>query len=806
MNDTDPRNQEPQPQAGEAPEQAPSATPNAPSGPVSGRDASTDLHTAPTDPSPPPGRASAATEAAAPADTTAPSREPADAQSAPAATVEAGASEAPDAGADTAGGGAAEDGAPTKKKRRRKKKKAKTPGAESADKSHAPFAHFFEGAAGRRHAFGVGEIVAGRVQRVGDGAIVVDLFGKAIAVADEREPREIEPLPEPTAKSEHASEQETPAETAPPAAESAHAGGETVRAPSGPGSHGVTVPAPSPADRTVPAPPAAPATMRSSTVDTIPGFPAVNPDLAADGAAEAAGRERLASDGAPSPAAVLTEEERALGELETVSGTVAAPSEHPVEDTAPAAAVGAPPAASDEAPARDATSAEAPAAAPESAADDAPEPEPPPPPALGSIFRGRVGGVAESGHIVLVNRAIDRDAARAKILATRDAKDRVLGLVYGFNRGGFDVLVEGIRAFCPASAISLHPVDDPAEFVGRRLEFTVPENKSGGRGIILSRRSVLEREARKLARERMKTLTAGERLAGRVTHVREFGALVDIGDGVEGLVHQSELSWTRGVRPADVVKPGDEVEVEVLAVHPPSRKDRYGKLSLSLRACLPDPWDQAGGEVLSPGSVRKGRVVRTAEFGAFVEIAPGVDGLVHISELGGRDVTHANQVVNEGDELDVVVERVDRKQRRISLSKLTAEDLAAIESGELDPKKAHISLRPGTHVTVIIKRVEHHGMQVQVDGVLGKRGRGYISNRDLPESGERGKQLTAGSKVDVKIAGTDRDGRLRCTIKGLLLDEERKAVKEYRREAAKQGLGTFGDLLRAKLGQQGDDQ
>jgi small subunit ribosomal protein S1 len=426
------------------------------------------------------------------------------------------------------------------------------------------------------------------------------------------------------------------------------------------------------------------------------------------------------------------------------------------------------------------------------------------PPEVGAIFRGRIGAVAESGHIAIVNRVIDKAAVRKAIRAARAQHNRVVGVVYGFNRGGFDVLVGGVRAFCPASAMSLTPIEDPNAFVGQRCEFSLPQDKGGKKSIIVSRRNILEKEARKRARERMAELEVGAKLEGKVLEVRDYGVLVDLGGGLDGLVHMSEVSWSRGMRPQDAAKVGDEVDVEVLKVQPATRKDRYGRVSLSMRACLPDPWEAAK-DTLRPGTPVKGKVVRTTDFGAFVEIQESIEGLLHISELGGsKELTHAKQAVTEGDEIDVVVERVDKEQRRISLSKLSEQDAKAIEAGEIEFGKAPRSLKPGTHVSVIVKRIEHGGAQVQVEGMLGKRGRGFIPNRELQDvRGEKRKGPHQGDVIEVKIIGSERDGTLRCSIRARLLDEERRAVKEYRKESAKQGLGTFGDLLKAKLG--GDD-
>jgi len=427
-------------------------------------------------------------------------------------------------------------------------------------------------------------------------------------------------------------------------------------------------------------------------------------------------------------------------------------------------------------------------------------------PQVGAIFRGRIGGVAESGHIVIVNRIVNKGAVRKALRAARDAHQRVHGVVYGYNRGGFDVLVGGVRAFCPASAMSLTHIDDPNALVGQRCEFSLPQDKgSNKKSIIVSRRNILEKESRKRARQRMTDLEVGTKLQGKVIDVRDYGVLVDLGDGLDGLVHMSEVSWSRGVRPQEVAKAGDEVDVEVLKVQQATRKDRFGRVSLSMRACQPDPWDTAK-DTIRPGTPIKGKVVRTTDFGAFIELQENIEGLLHISELGGnRELTHAKQAVTEGDEINVVVERVDRQQRRISLSRLTEADAAAIEAGEIEVGKAPRNLKQGSLVAVVVKRVDHTGVQVQVDGMLGKRGRGFIPGRELQDvRDDKRTGVSQGDTIQVKVIGTERDGTLRCSIRARLLDDERKAVREYRKESASQGLGTFGDLLKAKLGGDSD--
>jgi small subunit ribosomal protein S1 len=607
---------------------------------------------------------------------------------------------------EAAEGGEGTEGGGKRKRRRRKKKK---PEVDNSQKSaHVPFLRYFDGRGTKTHAFAAGEVVAGRVAKLTNTTIFVDLFGKGLAVVDVYEPREVPALPEPV--------------VAPEASAAAEAG----EAAAAEGTEGE-------------APVAAEASEAGEHADEH--------------------HEEHEHD------EHHDEHEHDEHDDEDHEGHTSAGFLEAMEAAGP----------------------------------------PPELPAMGGIVRGRISSVSESGHIVLVNRIIDRGATKARIAAARDAKLRVRGMVYGFNRGGFDVLVDGVRAFCPARAMSLTEITDPESYVGQKLDFSLPPLKGGGRSIIVSRRGILERESRKAARERMKQLKVGERLPGTVLHVRDFGVIVDLGGGLDGLVHQSEVSWVRGARMSDCVKPGDEVKVEVLRVQPASRKDRYGKISLSIRAALPDPWDQAK-DILKEGHFQSARVVRTTDFGAFVELRPGIEGLLHITELG-KDLKHANQVLKEDEVIDVIVERVDKKARRVGLSRLSASDKAAMESGDYDPALVR-NLRMGNHVKVVVERIEHHGMFVQVKGVVGKRGRGYLSNRDMPErvEGTAYKKMAVGMEIEVKITGTDRDGQLRCSVKHREFDDERKAVQEYRKEAGRQGLGTFADLLRAKLDGSGGDK
>lgn len=642
------------------------------------------------------------------------------------------------------------EGEGKKKRRRRRRKKKKGAEGESAgegqaqaapaeprrkDAPHLPFQKLFEGAA-RRHAFSVGEVVAGRVAEVRDEVAVVDLFGKALAYARRCEPRDIPVGPfhdeEAEAAEAAAESQEAPAQEAP-----------TGEAPTG----------------EAPAVEAA----EAAVTEAAPETPVVEAPVAEAPVAEVAIAEAPVADAEASSDTEPAEADEPEGD--------ASESERPPASSEPVAEPGY-------------------VLAPEGVA----------PIEAGGIFRGRVGAVAESGHIAIVNELIDVKTTRAYLRHARDARGRVPGLVFGFNRGGFDVLVHGLRAFCPVSGLTAEHVDDPATLLGQWAEFHVQAAKSGVQGLVVSRRSILEKEARKRAKAFLKSLEPGQTVKGRVTQVREFGLFVDIG-GVEGLLHQSELSWERGVRPADVAQVGDEIDVQVLNVHErESKRERHDRISLSIKSLQPDPWRAAVADLVE-GQPRKGKVVRTTEFGAFVQLAPGVDGLLHITELG-RELKHADQAVQVGDELHVVVERIDKKARRISLSRLSPEDAEAFEKGELSLESAAPRLKVGAALKVRVTQVGAAGLSVQVDNIVGKRGRGFIPNAEMgtARGTDHRRQWPPGTEIDVVVIGTDRDGGLRLSRKRFLQDEERKAVREYRKEVSKQGLGTFGDILRQKLG------
>lgn len=252
------------------------------------------------------------------------------------------------------------------------------------------------------------------------------------------------------------------------------------------------------------------------------------------------------------------------------------------------------------------------------------------------------------------------------------------GLVTGQNKGGFDVQVGGLRAFCPASQIDLRRGTDPASHVGQRYRFKITKLESNGRNVVVSRRDVQEAENAQLAAATWERLKVGSPVSGTVVSLRDFGAFVDLG-GVEGLVHLSELGYGRPKHPSEVLQVGQKVDAQVLKIE--RGEGGRGRISLSLRALADNPWDQVAKQ-FPVGTVVKGVVQRLEQFGAFVQIAPGIEGLVHISQMTlDRRIAHARQGAEVGQEIDVTVVSVDPEKKRIGLS-MTAQARKSRDSAD----------------------------------------------------------------------------------------------------------------------------
>ena len=233
--------------------------------------------------------------------------------------------------------------------------------------------------------------------------------------------------------------------------------------------------------------------------------------------------------------------------------------------------------------------------------------------------------------------------------------------ITGANTGGLEGNVGGIRAFIPASQVALYRVDNLSEMINQRFDCVVLEAKKSKRNLVLSRRAILEREREKERKEKLEQIKPGDVVEGVVRNLREFGAFVDIG-GVEGLVHIRQLSWDRIKHPKEVLEEGQTIKVKVEKVN-----QQTGKISLLFRDLSENPWSRVTERYPVNGQIR-GTVSKIAEFGAFVKLEPGVEGLIHISELAHARVHRVSDVVKEGQEVDVKILSVDVDSQRIGLS------------------------------------------------------------------------------------------------------------------------------------------
>ncbi|MCK9420768.1 MAG: 30S ribosomal protein S1 [Nitrospirae bacterium] len=239
----------------------------------------------------------------------------------------------------------------------------------------------------------------------------------------------------------------------------------------------------------------------------------------------------------------------------------------------------------------------------------------------------------------------------------------VQGTIAREIRGGYEVKIGGtVRAFCPFSQLGLRRDENPADYIGRSMTFHIVEHSEGGKNIVVSRKPILDQE-KQVRKEALKaSLAEGAKVRGKVTSIQKFGAFVDIG-GVEGLLPISEMAWGRIEKVNDILSVGQEVEVIIIKLD--WDNDRY---SFSLKDTLPNPWDLVE-ETYPIGSFHTGTVARLTNFGAFVTLKDGVDGLIHISKITAtKRINHPREVLKEGQVLEVQVEAVDRSQRRISLA------------------------------------------------------------------------------------------------------------------------------------------
>lgn len=387
--------------------------------------------------------------------------------------------------------------------------------------------------------------------------------------------------------------------------------------------------------------------------------------------------------------------------------------------------------------------------------------------------------VMSAGDEVRLSTKIRQGAqARQALAGAAESGIPVEGKVAAVIKGGYEVTVAGLRGFCPLSQMDVRRVETTEEYVGRVLEFLITTYGEGGRNIVLSRRRLLEQQGAKAAEETWRKIVAGAVLPGTVAALADFGAFVDLG-GVQGLVPLSELGHSRVGRPADRLRLGEPVTVKVLRID-----QEKGRITLSLKALEGDPW------VAVPGRLRErqvvvGRAVRATEFGVFVELLPGVDGLLHVSEIPRSRQAALREAVAAGAELPVLIVSIDGDRRRVAL--------ALAPEGAVAGQEMTSSVAVGALLTGTVERVEPYGVFVR----LGPGQTGLIPNAELGPTGspDPRKAFPAGTEVKVLVLAIEEGGRrIRLSRAKALEKEEQVESQAYLRDATRQGEG-FGTTL-----------
>jgi len=396
--------------------------------------------------------------------------------------------------------------------------------------------------------------------------------------------------------------------------------------------------------------------------------------------------------------------------------------------------------------------------------------------------------VSTSGGVMLSRKGVRNAATLRELENAFQAGLAVDGKVESAIKGGYEVRIARARAFCPLSQIDIVRSADPALHVGKTYTFRIIEYKDGGKSIVVSRRKQLEDEQQASAAAVRKSIVPGAVLPGRVASVLDFGAFVDLGGGIQGLLHVSEMSWSRAITPGAVVAPGDQVTVKVLRVD-----DGTGKISLGLKQLQDDPWSTVG-TTYEVGQVRSGRVTRVAEFGAFVELEPGIEGLAHASTFPptGRPRGWAESVpVDTTAAFEIL--SVDLAQKRIGVA-LVQEGRAA---GGTAPQGV---FAPGTIVTGKVERHERFGVFVFLSP--GRTGLMPFSETGLDRDADLVKAFPLGSEVEVAVLEADARGRIRLSKKAVAQQREQAELREYadREDATRPtSLGSLADTLRNAL-------
>jgi small subunit ribosomal protein S1 len=391
---------------------------------------------------------------------------------------------------------------------------------------------------------------------------------------------------------------------------------------------------------------------------------------------------------------------------------------------------------------------------------------------------------------IVLSKALSGVRAPLRQLAeVMNNKVPVQGRVTGINKGGFNVKVMGHAAFCPVSQIALSYVEDLNVYLGKTLPFVIMRIAEKGRNIVVSRVPILEEELRGEIERLQETGRERKILSGKITRIAPFGLFVDIGNGIEGLVHISEVSWSRAENLADSFAVGQTVECLILDIE---RREplRQSKISLSIKQALEDPWSGIGNK-LSVGESREGVITRIAPFGAFVELLPGVEGLIHISEMSwSKKVRHPSDVVSPGQRVNTLILSIDEMKKTIGCSLKDVTSDPWIDAAE------KFSVGSTAQGTVASK--SRYGYFVDLaEGVTGLLVFANIS-------ADKKEAVPVGGTIEVSIESIDPEKRRIGLSYGLAGQRhETQETSEFlkkQHQAPAAGMSEFGAALKAAMG------
>ena len=366
----------------------------------------------------------------------------------------------------------------------------------------------------------------------------------------------------------------------------------------------------------------------------------------------------------------------------------------------------------------------------------------------------------------------------------------VEGKVIRECKGGFHVEIMQKRAFCPTSQMDLKYVESPDDYLGETYEFLITRFGEDGRNIVVSRRELLEEKQEKARKQFFDDIAIDTQLEGRVTKLMPYGAFVELFPGIQGLVHVSEISWSRVEKAEEVLKTGESVTVKVIGIEQGKQPGQM-KIALSIKQIIGDPWDRVQDKFFI-GDKIKGKVTGCVKFGAFVEIAPGIQGLVHISEMSYKKrILKAEDVVAVGGTVEVMIKEIDVEKKRISLSIRDAEGDPWIDIGE--------KYRVGQSVEGTIEKKEKSGYLVGLEpGITGLLPKSKIENSYEPTLIEK---LRQGDAITVIVEEIHPDERKVILGPGDSIDEDER--RSFAKDAEKP-MGSLGEKLERALQSKND--